>query len=148
MKKPRRVPVELQKTRPAGRILALRFLRQGHIRAPRQKRHGVREREIFDLHAEVDDPAALAAAEAVVDLLVGRDGEGGRFLAVERAEAEEVRPALLRQPDVLAYHVHNVVALGQLVEKPFGKCHTSASFHVSRGAYFTLHAIGIKISPY
>ena len=75
MKKPRRVPVELQKTRPAGRFLALRFLRQGHIRAPRQKRHGVREREIFDLHDKVDDAAALAAAETVVDLLVGRDGE-------------------------------------------------------------------------
>ena len=115
MEKPRRVPIERPIAAPGGTYprSASFLLGRGMFARPRQKRHGIREREILDLHDEVDDAAALAAAEAVVDLLIGRNGERWRFLAVERAQAEEVRPALFCQPDVLTHHVHNVVALGR-----------------------------------
>lgn len=35
-----------------------------------QQTHSIREREILDLHHEVDDSSALPATKAVVDLLI------------------------------------------------------------------------------
>ena len=98
-----------------------------------QKLHSLGEGEVFDLHDEVDDPAALAAAEAVVDLLVGGDGEGGRFFTVEGAETEHVRAAFFRQPHVARHHVHNIVALGQFIQKCLGKRHVRSPPFCEKG---------------
>ena len=64
----------------------------------------------------IDNAAALFAAEAVIDLLVRRDGEGAGLFTVEGAQAEQVA-ALAGQLYVTAYHVHNITAGGQLVHK-------------------------------
>ncbi|MOA40979.1 hypothetical protein D3C78_1629010 [compost metagenome] len=55
-----------------------------------------------------------AAAEAVVELLAGADGEGRRFFLVERA-AGRVVLACLFQRDVTIHHVDDVDAGQQLV---------------------------------
>ena len=112
----REKPVALQTPVAVGIVL-----RDLHPRPPREELHRVREGEVLDLHDEVDDAAALAAAEAVIDLLVLVDGEAGRLLAVEGAEAEQVRPAAFGEPDIGAHHVHNVVPVGQLLEERVGK---------------------------
>ena len=46
------------------------LLRHLQTRPLGQQAHRIGKRKIFDLHDEVDDAAALAAAEAVVDLLL------------------------------------------------------------------------------
>ena len=51
---------------------------------------GVGITESFDLHLEIDDTAALMAAEAVIDTLVGSNGERSRLFSVEGAQAEEI----------------------------------------------------------
>ena len=95
-----------------GRALVL--LRQGHIGALGEKLDGLGKAEALDVHDEIDDVAALFAAEAVVDLLVRRDGEGGRFFIVEGAQAEEVA-AVAGEGDVAGDHVHDVAAGGELL---------------------------------
>ena len=115
VEKARSVPVEREQPLALFRAGVVRLLRQLHTGAVGQKRHRLGEREILDLHDEADDAAALAAAEAVVDLLVRRDGERRRLFAVKRAEPEEVRPAFFRQAHVAAHDVDNVVALGELL---------------------------------
>ena len=90
MKIPRGIPVEREHTRALAALTVVRRLRQRHARAPRQKFHRVREREVFYLHYEVYHAAALAAAEAVECLPVGRDGEGRGLFAVERAQPKKV----------------------------------------------------------
>jgi hypothetical protein len=80
VKKARGLATEIHKTL----LLAVRgavALVLGNLqpRALGEKPHRVGIAEIFDLHDEVDHTAALVAAEAVVDLLVRRDGEGGVF---------------------------------------------------------------------
>ena len=115
VEKARRVPVEREQALAFFRAGVVRLLGQLHARAVGQKGHRLREREILDLHDEADDAAALAAAEAVVDLLVRRDGKRRRLFAVKRAEPEEVRPAFFRQAHVAAHDVDDVVALGELL---------------------------------
>ena len=113
----RGVAVQLEHTaaellRPAVVFL----LRHGEIHPPRQKADRVRIGEVFDLHDEVDDAAALFAPEAVIELLVLQHMERGRFFIVKRAAAP-VAPALARERDVSTDHVDNVVAGEQLVQK-------------------------------
>ena len=61
--------------------------RDRHAEARREHLDGLREFQAVHLADEVDDVAARAAAEAVVEALVAVDGEGRRALVVERAEA-------------------------------------------------------------
>ena len=68
------------------------------------------------LHQEPDGRAVRAAAEAVVELLGRRDRERRRLLAVERAQPEPVRPALL-QLHVAADHVKLSVAVETLSDE-------------------------------
>lgn len=44
-------------------------------------------------HQETDGVAAASATKALVDFLGRGYGEGGRFLIMERAKAEVIRPA-------------------------------------------------------
>ena len=104
---------------PAG-LGVVFLLGQGHARAAGKEFHRLREAQVLDLHDEVDDPAALAAAEAVIDLLVRRDGEGRRLLAVEGAEAEHVGSALFPEPHIAGHDVHDVVSLHELRDELFG----------------------------
>ena len=55
-----------------------------------------------------------AATEAVIELLGRTDGERRRFLGVERAAREIVRPALL-QRDVAFDHVDDIDAMEQFL---------------------------------
>ena len=55
-----------------------------------QKFNGFGEGETFHLHDEVYYTAALAAAEAVIDLLFAVYGEGRGFFAVKGAESKQV----------------------------------------------------------
>ena len=131
---PCRVAVEFEETRAAAsHLLGSAVVRELHSGTLCEEGDSVRKREVFDLHDEVDDAAALAAAEAVVDLLVRRHGEGGRLFAVERAQPEQVRAAALGQTHILAHHVHDVVALGELVQKSFRYGQKSPSFLRRRG---------------
>ena len=111
------VPVQLQHTAAQPvRVGAFLLLRHRQVGALGQKPHGLGKGQVFDLHDEVDNAAALLAAEAVVDLLVRRHGEGGRLFVVERTQAEQVA-ALALQGDVAGHHIHDVAAGDELVQK-------------------------------
>jgi hypothetical protein len=98
--KPGGVPVQLQQPRPAaGRVPVAVLLRHLHPGALGQKPHRVGEGEILLLHDEVDHAAALFAAEAVEDLLVGGAHEKeGVFSLWKGQQAQEAR-ALPRELD-------------------------------------------------
>ena len=76
---------------------------------------GLGEVEPVDLPDEVDDVAARAAAEAVVQALVAVDGEGRRPLVVERAEPLPGAPGLL-QARVIADDLDDVGGRAKLGE--------------------------------
>ena len=127
------IPVQIQQTLPPASGFPVAFLlRDLHPGPLGQKPDSIREGEVFNVHDEVDNAAALFAAEAVIDLLVRRDGEGAGLFTVEGAQAEQVA-ALAGQLYVTAYHVHNITAGGQLVHKALGKCHGRSSFHELNG---------------
>ena len=62
------------------------------------------------MHQEVEGVAALAAAEALEGAALCVDGEGGRLLLVEGAQALVVAACLL-EADVAADQVHQVDAI-------------------------------------
>ena len=127
------IPVQVQQTLSSASGLPVTFLlRDLHSGSLGQKTDSIRKWKIFNVHDEVDDATALFAAEAVIDLLVRRDGEGAGLFTVEGAQAEQVA-ALAGQLYVTAYHVHNITAGGQLVHKALGKCHGRSSFHELNG---------------
>ena len=66
-------------------------------RALREIRHGVDELHLLVLHEKADHRAMRAAAEAVIELLVGADPERGRFLVVEGAAGLEFAPRFLQR---------------------------------------------------
>ena len=51
-----------------------------------------RIREPFHVHHELDDRAPRMTAEAVKQLLVRRNGKGGRLLAVKRTAGPKLSP--------------------------------------------------------
>src|SRR5437763_16183494 len=65
------------------------------------------ELEALDLHQELDDVAALATGEAVVELLARRHVERWGALLVERAQALEVAAACRPELQVLADDVRD-----------------------------------------
>ena len=81
-----------------------------------QQAHRVGKGKIFDLHDEVDDAAALAAAEAVVDLLLRHHMKRGGPLPVEGAQPPKA-PALGRQGHIVGHHVGDVAPGGELVDE-------------------------------
>ena len=74
------------------------------------------EVHVLVLHEKADGGAVGPAAEAVVELLLGADGEGGRLLGVEGAAGDELAPGLL-QRHVVADHVDDVDAGEELVDE-------------------------------
>ena len=126
---PRRRAVQLQHPppQPVGVAAGLVLRRQWDVGPLGQELHRLRERQALDLHDEIDDAAALFAAEAVVDLLIRRHGERGRFLVVEGAQAEQVA-ALACQRHVAGYHVRNVVPRHHFVQKLVAEMHEKPSF--------------------
>ena len=124
---PRGGLVQLQHTAAQLLRAVAVILGDGHIDALGQKTDGIGIGEVFDLHHEVDDAAALLAAEAVVDLLVGRDGEGAGLFIVEGAQTKEVG-TLARKRNVAAYHIGDIIAGDQLVQKVLRKRHLTTPF--------------------
>ena len=104
-----------------GVLVIVRYI---HSHALGKEAHRVRIVEICDLHDEIHHAAALVAAEAVVNALVGRYREGGCFFRMEWAQAKQIA-ALAGQGNVLADHVLNGIAGRQLVEKCWREWHCS-----------------------
>ncbi len=96
-----------------------------------QALHRLHEREVLDLHDELDDVAALAAAEAVEGAVAGAHVERGRLLLVERAQALQRAPARAAQCDVLADDLVDPIALADLrdVALPDPSRHTPTLEH-------------------
>ena len=84
------------------------------------------ELEAFDGHGEVDRVAVLAAAEAVIEALVGNDVEGGRLLVVERAAAPQIAAAAA-QSDMASDHLGNRQSCLELLERNGGSVSHAAS---------------------
>jgi len=87
-----------------------------HSRFSSECFHRLDEAQPFVFHEEGDGGAVRAAAEAVVELPGGRDGEGGRFFAVEGAAGEVVGAGFL-ELEALADDVDQVDAGEQLVDE-------------------------------
>ena len=121
------VPVQLQ--HPAAELLraVAGLLRHRDVGPLGQKPHRVGIGQILDVHDEVDDAAALFAAEAVIKLLVRQHMEGGGLFVVEGAAAPEAA-SLGRQGHIGAHHIHDIVPGDQLVQKALGKRHGCTSF--------------------
>ena len=64
-------------------------------------------REVFQLHDKVDRVTTLAATEALVNILGGRDREGRRFFIVERTETGIVSPASMKC-DIIRHHIDDL----------------------------------------
>ena len=109
-------------------------LRHLHPRPLGQQAHRVGKGQVLHLHDKGDHPASLAAAEAVVDLLIRRDGKGGGLFVVEGAQAPQVVP-LLGQVDVGGHHVGDLAAGHQLVDKLFRDRHSPPSFRLCLPQY-------------
>ena len=124
---PRRIAVERENARTQAALFAVRLLRNGHIDPLGQKAHSVRKGEVFLLHDEVDNAAALLAAKAVADLLIRRNGERAGLFVMERTQAKIVCTLFL-QRNIIAHNVNNIVAGDQLVQKPLVKRHGAHSF--------------------
>ena len=96
---------------------------------------GLDEPQLLDLHDEVDDAAALAAAEAVAGVVGRPDVERRGLLVVERAEALHRAGPGGAQGDVLADHLVDPVPVAHLrdVGVPDPPCH---------GGEFTTPGVG------
>lgn len=127
--KPGSFPIEFQQPRPAAPSLLVTVLLGNFHPGPLgQKPDGIREGEIFLLHDKVDHTAAALAAEAVVDLLIRRNGEGAGFLTVEGTKTKQIGP-FAAELHIAADNIYNVVAGNELVHKILGKCQSrSPSF--------------------
>ncbi len=88
----------------------------------RQVLHRVDEAQAEVVGQKADRVAALAAAEAVIELLGRADRERRRFLGMERAQSGEVGAGLL-QLHMPADHLHDVGARDQILEKDLGDGH-------------------------
>ncbi len=93
--------------------------------------HGFGEADVFHLLDEGEDVAGLVAAEAVVELAAGVDGEGGGLFFVEGAEAGVVLRAGFAQPDVVADDVDDVGLLLDGLGEVGG--HAGFGYRVQRG---------------
>ncbi len=96
-----------------------------------QALHRLHEREVLDLHDELDDVAALAAAEAVEGAVAGPHVERGCLLLVERAQPLQRAATRPAQRDVLAHDLVDPIALADLrdVALPDPSRHTPTLEH-------------------
>src|SRR6185437_2434486 len=78
--------------------------------------HGFGKRGLVHLHHELKNVAALAASEAMVELLGGVNGEGWSFFLMKRAEAAEILAAFF-QADVFADDADDVRLLLDAIRK-------------------------------
>ena len=123
IKPSRCVPVGRKQPRAFLRVPVIGILRHLHSGTFGQKCHRIRIGEIFDLHDEVDHAAALAAAEAVVELACRIHRERRSPLIMKRTEPEEICSAALPEGDVTADDIDDVTALRQFLNKVFRKGH-------------------------
>src|SRR5205807_3491859 len=93
----------------------------GHLHADRcgEILHRVDVTQPRVRHEKADRIAVRAAAEAVVELLGGTDGERRRLLAVERAQPEVVGATLL-ELDVARHYVHDVDPVKEVLLERLG----------------------------
>jgi hypothetical protein len=84
--------------------------------------HGFGERGFFQLHHELEDVAAFAAAETVVDLLGGVNRERGSFFLMERAKTGEIL-ARLFEAHVFADDADDVRLLLYTIRETSRFCH-------------------------
>ena len=100
-------PICVKKSCPAvfnlRRRVVVRYLYSG---AFCQKLHRLSETEALNLHNEVYNSAALAAAKTVVNLFVYAYRKRRGFLIVKRAKAKQVVSAPLCELHIAAHHVH------------------------------------------
>ena len=78
--------------------------------------HGFHKAHAGMLHQEADGVAVLAAAKAVKKLFAGADGERGRLLSMERAQAHEIGAALF-ELHIAAHDIDHVDTGEQLLDK-------------------------------
>lgn len=100
---------------------------------------GLGEVQIVVVHDEAQGVAAGAAAEAVVELLVGADREGGGFLLVERAAGGVVLAGFF-QLDARTHHVDDVEAVDQVVNEALGNQPGHGSLVIWQLASLIAHA--------
>ncbi len=81
--------------------------------------HGLGEIQVVVVHDEAEGVAAGAAAETVIELLVGADGEGGGLFLVERAAGGVVLAGLFHL-DARSHHVDDVGAVQKVVNEALG----------------------------
>ena len=134
------IPVEIQKSLPPPSGFPVPFLlRDFQSCALGKKTYRIGKGKVLLLHDEIDDAAAALAAETIVDLLIRGDGEGTGFFTVEGTKAKQVG-ALPGQLNIAAYHVHNITAGDELVQKALGKCHCGLLLSVSFAKIPVYHA--------
>ena len=105
--------VRLEETGGQPRFPGALLLGDVDAELAREGAGGLGEREPRMLHQEGDDVAALLASEAVEDLSIGIDVEGGRLLGVERTEPAPVATGLL-QVDIAPDQADDVGAASDL----------------------------------
>src|SRR5713226_663431 len=81
--------------------------RNGDAAFLRDDLHGLGKFALFHVHDEVVHVAALAAPEAIENLLDGRDRERWSLFLMKRAKPAKVFPRFL-QADVFPHHANNV----------------------------------------
>ena len=102
-----------------------------------QQAHRVGKGQVLDLHDEGDHPAPFAAAEAVVNLFIRRNREGGRLFVVKGAQPPQV-VSLPGQVDIGGNHVGDLAPGHQLVDELFGNRHAAPSFRLCFPQYTRL----------
>ena len=80
---------------------------------------GVDKAQIVEIHQKADGGAVGAATKAMIEILLGTDGEGRCFLVVERARRLEFA-AGLGQRDAPADQLHDVGPRDQLIDEGLG----------------------------
>jgi CubicO group peptidase (beta-lactamase class C family) len=110
----------IRRTATSGALLGDLFLlrgvtleRQLDTEAFSQVRNRLDEGEGLELRYQLYGISALFTSETVVEVLFGGDAEGGRFLRVVGAEANEVR-ALASKRGELGGHLDDVCSLSNL----------------------------------
>ena len=117
MEKAGGLPVHLIDATPFERHGIVRAVQRHHDACPVAKEaHGLHIVEVFDAADEVDHLAARPAAEAIVALVFGIDGERGRFFVMERAQPDQILAAP-PQLDVAGNDLLDVAAGTQLLQE-------------------------------
>src|SRR5205085_10892151 len=95
---------------------------------------GFRERHALDLHHEVEHAPALAAAEAIENILRRIDRKRRRLLLVKRTARHPVR-ALLLQRHIILYDAHDVRLASEIVNECLREAHGCISELAQQNLY-------------